>query len=166
MLDVYYVSRKGLISLSQKQKELIQDLENSTRAMGLSASIDNDLRENPEFMQLRTKVTYELPNRISNLDKVIRSARVINDMDYIQNQDFYEVMPGMEVELESEDGEFRIHSILGYEEGDPKKGIVSYLSPIGERLLYKTLGDWVDLPRQGKLIHYEIVNIKRSPYLE
>jgi transcription elongation GreA/GreB family factor len=55
---------------------------------------------------------------------------------------------------------------LGYEEGDPQKGIVSYLSPIGERLLHKILGDGVDLPRQGKLIHYEVINIKRSPYLE
>ena len=166
MSKIYYVTRKGLSSLSQKQKELIQDIEKSTRAMGQSASLDNDLRENPEFMQLRTRVTYELPKRIANLDDVIRSAKVINDMDYIQNQDFHEVMPGMEVELKSDDGEIRIHSILGYEEGDPQKGIVSYLSPVGERLLHKILGDEVDLPRQGKLIHYEVINIKRSPYLE
>lgn len=166
MLNIYYVTRKGLSVLTQKLKELVKDLENSTRAMGHSASLDNDLRENPEFMQLRTKVTYVLPSKITELESVIRLAKLIDDTEHIRNQDFHEVMPGMEVEMESEDGELRIHSILGYEEGDPQKGIVSYLSPVGEKLMHKTVGDEVELPMRGKLTRYEIVNIKRSPHLE
>lgn len=166
MSNIYYVTRKGLSVLAQKQKELVEDLEKSTRAMGHSASLDNDLRENPEFMQLRTKVTYELPNKIAELESVIRLARLIDDADHIQNQDFQEVMPGMEVEMESEDGELRVHSILGYEEGNPQQGIVSYLSPVGEKLMNKIVGDEVELPLRGKLVRYEIVNIKRSPHLE
>ena len=166
MSNIYYVTRKGLSVLAQKQKELVEDLEKSTRAMGHSASLDNDLRENPEFMQLRTKVTYELPNKIAELESVIRLARLIDDAEHIQNQDFQEVMPGMEVEMESEDGELRVHSILGYEEGNPQQGIVSYLSPVGEKLMNKIVGDEVELPLRGKLVRYEIVNIKRSPHLE
>lgn len=166
MSNAYYVTRKGLRLLAQKQKDLIEDLEKSTRAMGHSASLDNDLRENPEFMQLRTKVTYELPSKIAELGNAIRLARLINDSEHIQNQDFHEVLPGVEVEMESEDGELRVHSILGYEEGDPQKGIVSYLSPVGEKLLHKAVGDEVVLPMSGKLIRYEIVTIKRSPHLE
>jgi len=166
MSTAYYVTRKGLVNLANRQKDLVEDLEKSTRAMGHSASLDNDLRENPEFMQLRTKVTYELPNKIAELENVIRFARLINDCEHIQNQDFHEVLPGVEVELESEDGEMRTHSILGYEEGNPDKGIVSYLSPVGERLLHKTVGDEVELPMRGKPIRYEIVSIKLSPHLE
>lgn len=166
MSTAYYVTRKGLVNLANRQKDLVEDLEKSTRAMGHSASLDNDLRENPEFMQLRTKVTYELPNKIAELENVIRFARLINDSEHIQNQDFHEVLPGVEVELESEDGEMRTHSILGYEEGNPDKGIVSYLSPVGERLLHKTVGDEVELPMRGKPIRYEIVSIKLSPHLE
>lgn len=166
MSNIYYVTRKGLRVLAQKQKELVEDLEKSTRAMGHSASLDNDLRENPEFMQLRTKVTYELPSKIAELESVIRLAKLIDDEEHIQNQDFHEVMPGLEVEMESENGERRVHSILGYEEGHPQKGIVSYLSPVGEKLMHKTVGDEVELPMRGKLIRYEIVNIKRSPHLK
>lgn len=166
MSNIYYVTRKGLSVLTQKLKELVKDLEKSTRAMGHSASLDNDLRENPEFMQLRTKVTYELPSKITELESVIRLAKLINDMEHIRNLDLHEVMPGMEVEMKSEDGELRIHSILGYEEGDPLKGIVSYLSPVGEKLMHKTVGDEVELPMSGKLVSYEIVNIKLSPHLE
>lgn len=166
MHNAYYVTRSGLRVLTQKQKELIEDLERSTRAMGHSASLDNDLRENPEFMQLRTKVTYALPSKISELEKVIRTAKLIENTDHIQNQDFHEVMPGLEVEMESEAGELRIHSILGYEEGDPQKGIVSYLSPVGEKLMHKIVGDEVVLPMRGKPIRYEIVKIKRSPHLK
>lgn len=165
MSNTYYVTRRGLSLLTQKQKDLVEDLERSTRAMGHSASLDNDLRENPEFMQLRTKVTYELPNKIAELERVIRLARLINDSEHIQNQDFHQVLPGVEVEMESEDGEIRVHSILGYDEGDPQQGIVSYLSPVGEELLHKAVGDEVVLPLQGKLIRYEIVTIKLSPHL-
>lgn len=166
MSNTYYVTRKGLGLLVKKQKELFEDLEKSTRAMGHSARLDNDLRENPEFMQLRTKITYEIPSKIAELENVMRLSRLIDDSEHIQNKDFHEVLPGLEVELESDDGELRVHSILGYEEGDPQRGIVSYLSPVGEKLLYKEVGDEVVLPMRGKLIRYEIVTIKRSPYLE
>lgn len=166
MSTIYYVTRKGLSALTEKLKELVKDLEISTRAMGHSASLDNDLRENPEFMQLRTKVTYVLPSKITELESVIRRSKLIDNTEHIKNQDFHEVMPGMEVEMESEDGEYRIHSILGYEEGDPQKGIVSYLSPVGEKLMHKSVGDEVELPMGGKLIRYEIINIKLSPYLK
>jgi transcription elongation GreA/GreB family factor len=166
MSNIYYLTRKGISVLAQKQKELVEELEKSTRAMGHSASLDNDLRENPEFMQLRTKVTYELPRKIAKLESVVRLAKLIEDAEHILNQDFHEVMAGTEVEMKSEDGELRVHSILGYEEGDPQKGIVSYLSPVGEKLMHKTVGDEVELPMRGKLVRYEIVNIKRSPHLE
>jgi transcription elongation GreA/GreB family factor len=166
MSSTYYVTRKGLGLLIKKQKDMTEDLENSIRAMGHSASLDNDLRENPEFMQLRTKVTYELPRKMADLDNIIHLARLINESEYIQNRDFHEVLPGMEVELEAEDGEVRIHSILGYEEGDPDKGIVSYLSPVGKKLLHKEVGDEVDLPLKGKLIRYEVLAIRLSPHLE
>lgn len=166
MSNTYYVTRKGLGLLAKKQKDLFEDLEKSTRAMGHSARLDNDLRENPEFMQLRTKVTYEIPSKLAELENVMRLSRLIDDTEHIQNQDFHEVLPGVEVELESDDGELRVHSILGYEEGDPQKGIVSYLSPVGEKLLHKEVGDEVVLPMRGKLIRYEIVTIKLSPHLE
>lgn len=165
MSKSYYVTRKGLRVLAQKQNELVEDIERATRAMGHSASLDNDLRENPEFLQLRTKVTYELPSKIAELECVIRQAKVIDDAEHIQNDDFHEVMPGLEVEMESEDGARRIHSVLGYEEGHPQKGIVSYLSPVGEKLMHKTVGDEVELPLNGKLVRYEIISIKRSPHL-
>lgn len=166
MPNIYYVTRKGLALLAKKQRNLVEDLEKSTRAMGHSASLDNDLRENPEFMQLRTKVTYELPSKIAELENVIRSAQLINESEHIQNNDFHEVLPGVEVEMESENGDLRVHSVLGYEEGDPQKGIVSYLSPVGERLMHKAVGDEVVLPLRGEMIRYEIVKIKRSPHLE
>lgn len=166
MSSTYYVTRKGMAVLAQKQRSLVEELEHATRAMGHSASLDNDLRENPEFMQLRTKVTYELPGKIAELGGVMRLARLINDAEYIRNKDFHEVLPGLEVELESDDGDVRLHSILGYEEGNPQKGIVSYLSPVGEELMHKSVGDDVMLPVQGKRVSYQIVAIRLSPHLE
>ena len=70
------------------------------------------------------------------------------------------------MELESDDGDVRLHSILGYEEGNPQKGIVSYLSPVGEELMHKSVGDDVMLPARGKRVSYQIVAIRLSPHLE
>lgn len=165
MLSKYYISRIGREALLQKKNSLVENLEKSTRAMGHSASLDNDLRENPEFMQLRTKVTYELPKKIAELEKIIIQTELIENSECIRNQEFNEVLPGMEVEMISEDGKFRTHSILGYEEGDPKKGIVSYLSPVGKELLHKNIGDEVELPYRGRSIRYEITAIRISPYV-
>ena len=162
----YYLTRKGISNLAKKQQQLVQEIESSTKAMGKSADLDNDLRENPEFMQLRTKVTYELPRKISDIEAVIKHAIIIDDMEAIKNQEFHEVMPGMMVELESETGDIRTHSILGFEEGDPALEIVSYLSPVGQALLHKSVGDEVTLMLNGEKVNYEILNIYLSPYIK
>lgn len=134
--------------------------------MGHSASIDNDLRENPEFMQLRTKVTYEIPNKLAEVQCVLDSYILIEDTEAIKAKVFDEVLPGMQVELETASGELRVLSILGFGDGDPAKGVVSYLSPVGDALLHKSVGDEVALLFKGDTVDYEVVRISRSPFLD
>lgn len=55
---------------------------------------------------------------------------------------------------------------MGYEEGNPALGIVSYLTPVANAMLHKGIGDEVVLPHNGKAVHYEIITIERSPNLD
>ena len=67
---------------------------------------------------------------------------------------------GATVEIEDVDtGEKKKYTLLGPDESEPSKGIISILSPVGQALLGKYEGDEivVDAPR-GK-INYEIVSI-------
>ena len=66
----YFVSRKGLSSLIKMKETLKNELYRATKEMGESVKRDNDLRENPEYMQLQTKISYELPSKIAELGRV------------------------------------------------------------------------------------------------
>ena len=162
----YFLSRKGLAALHLQQNNLIDDLSETTKAMGRSASLDNDLRENPEFMQLRTKVTYEIPAKLAAIQAVLSTHILIEKTEAVISNIFDEVLPGMEVQVKSQDGNTREFSIMGYDEGNPTQGVISYLSPIGLVLLNKEVGDEVYLPDNGKKVVYEVIQISRSPWLD
>lgn len=161
----FYLSRKGLERLSAQRDQLREDLQRSTKEMGESVKRDNDLRENPEYMQLQTKVSYELPNKIAEISKILDTHLLIEDTDAIKDGHFDEVQVGMQVTLADQEGAERIISILGYEESNPEDGVVSYLTPVAKMLIHKGVGDEVELPVTGKPVVYEIVSICKSPHL-
>lgn len=161
----FYLSRKGLERLSSQRDQLREDLQRSTKEMGESVKRDNDLRENPEYMQLQTKVSYELPNKIAEITKILDSHLLIEDSDAIKDGHFDEVQVGMQVTLVDDEGAERLISILGYEESNPEDGVVSYLTPVAKILMHKGIGDEVELPVAGKPVAYEILTICRSPNL-
>lgn len=162
----FYLSRKGLARLSLSRDQLRDDLQASTKEMGESVKRDNDLRENPEYMQLQTKVSYELPNKISELTRILETHILIEETEAIKGGHFDEVRVGMQVQVEDECGNGREFSILGYEEGNPAAGIISYLTPVASSLIHKGVGDEVELPLNGKNVLYEIISIERSPHLD
>lgn len=166
MSSKFYLSRRGLSNLSKVREQLRKEIQEATKEMGESVKRDNDLRENPEYMQLQSKISYELPNKISTISKILDFYILIEETDAIKNNTFDEVLPGMEVEMKSESGDIRIISILGHDEGNPAFGVVSYLAPVAKTLLHKSVGDDVTLPLNGKPIEYEIVRISKSPFLE
>ncbi|TFZ37796.1 hypothetical protein EWW49_00325 [Pseudomonas syringae] len=161
----FYLSRKGLERLSAQRDQLREDLQRSTKEMGESVKRDNDLRENPEYMQLQTKVSYELPNKIAEITKILDTHLLIEDTEAIKNGLLDEVQVGMQVTLVDEEGAERLISILGYEESNPEEGVVSYLTPVAKILIHKGVGDEVELPVAGKPVSYEITAISRSPSL-
>ncbi|MBV2142609.1 GreA/GreB family elongation factor [Falsochrobactrum sp. TDYN1] len=63
---------------------------------------------------------------------------------------------GMTVELEDEDGETRIWTIVGEDEADPSKGKISHAAPVAIMLFGKPVGDVVKI--NGK--QWEIVSAK------
>jgi transcription elongation factor GreA len=131
--------------------------------MGHSASIDNDLRENPEFMQLRTKVTYQLPSELAQIDRILRAYLLIEQQPQFLNDSLDEVIPGVRITLEPDDGGPVVELIiLGLGDGDPGGGIVSYQAPIAAAVLHHSIGDEVRLPGRGET-SFEIRAIQHAP---
>lgn len=114
-MQIYYLSRKGYQRLLQKRKEIVTSIETKKKQMGESVSVDNDLRENPEFMQLRTEVTYVLPRKLNEVDIVLSSCQIIEDLANLMNSKFDKVQLGAKVVVEYENSIVVPFTILGYE---------------------------------------------------
>lgn len=161
-----YFTQKGFAVTREEIVRLQEEISECNRKIGLTVDLDNDLRENPEFMALRTKAEYELPSKIQELSRLIDDSLIIESLQHLKVEEPDYIDVGHEITLISDNGEQRVVTILGYGDSDPDKQIVSYLTPIGEALLHKEIGEEVTLPWRGKTISYEIDKIRVSPFLK
>ncbi len=159
MKDPYYVTAEGYDQLQQECKRLLALLEETQRQMGREASIDNDLRENPEFMELRRRATYTIPQQLAEIERVLSNC-VIVPRTTLAQIDVSEVRFGTRVVLEG-DGEVLSYEIVGYGESDPRAGRISYLTPLAGTLLGLTVGAAVNLPGSRSTRELTIIAIER-----
>lgn len=141
-MEKYYVTRKGLEKLQDEfamQDKIHDELE---KEMGRSVKRDNDLRENPEYMELRVKAMYGVPAAKRELLLKLQNVVVIEDTDEYKNWDGQTVIRKCVVVIDY-NGDVDEYKILGENEGDVMNGILSCKSPIVLSLLGKKPGDVV-----------------------
>ncbi|WP_312382401.1 GreA/GreB family elongation factor [Atlantibacter subterraneus] len=161
-----YLTRAGLLRVQQELKALQDEIRECNRKIGHTVSLDNDLRENPEFMALRTKAEYELPARITALSNILNNHALVETTEHILSNECEFIGVGNAVTLEDDDGNARLIHILGFGESNPEHSIVSFDTPLAKALLDREIGDEISLPYQGKSVNYKVVNITRTPYLK
>lgn len=137
-----YLTKKGREKIYQEYLNIDDEIKKTNREMGESAKLDNDLRENPEFMALRVKAMYELPQKKEELFKVFSQAEVIEEMPEYINFDGSTVIMGTKVVLDF-DGDEEVYTIHGTNEGNIEDGIISENSPIARAIIGKKVGDIV-----------------------
>ncbi len=74
--------------------------------------------------------------RIRELERILASAQLIDEparVDYVRM--------GCRVKVRLDDGEVEAYHIVGPQEADPRRGLVSNESPIGRALIGKRVGD-------------------------
>lgn len=142
MKNKYYVTREGYEKLYDDinmQDKLHDEVE---KKMGESVKRDNDLRENPEYMLLRVQAMYGVPNEKKELLLKYYNAVIIEEMDEYINWDGVTVIRKCDVELEI-DGVTEKYTILGENEGDLNKGILSCAAPLVKSILGKKVGQTI-----------------------
>ena len=116
---------------------------------------EGDLRENAGYDAARERQGMA-EARIKYIESRMALYQVV-DLDTLRGD---KVIFGSTVEVEDVDsGESRSFTILGPDEADPAKGSISFLSPVGQALLSREVGDevTVDIPR-GR-VTYEVIGI-------
>ena len=115
-----------------------------------------DLKENAEYHAAKDKQGL-MEARISELSDIIARAHVINPSSLPHER----VSFGSRVELIDVDDDSEVcYTIVGSQESNPEKGLISINSPMGKALLGKEEGDEVEinLPSGKKVFEVEAVS--------
>jgi len=111
-----------------------------------------DLRENAEYHDAREEQAF-VEGRIIEIQNIIKESQVV-EMD----KDSKIVSLGSAVRVRVEGKEYE-YSIVGTNEADPLKGLISCESPLGQALLSKVVGDKVSVELPRGLVEYEIIGL-------
>lgn len=149
------ITRQGYEAL---QKELVQ-LKSVERPQNIKAIEEarahGDLSENAEFHAAKERQSF-IEGRINELENKLASANVIDPDNTPKDKAVF----ACRVLLESIDtGEEVTYQLVGPDESDIDKGLISITSPLGKAILGKKPGDQVNLQAPGGKRTYELVEI-------
>lgn len=118
-----------------------------------SAKEHGDLRENAEYHEAREEQGF-VNGRIQEIENILKTSDVVE-----KNQDL------KKVQIESKivvlvDGQKINYQIVGSNEADPSKGLISCESPLGLALLDKSLNETIQVELPRGLVDYKIIEIK------
>lgn len=119
------------------------------------AASNGDRSENGDYIYGKRRLR-EIDRRIRFLTKRLDAAEVIDPAA----QSSERVLFGATVTVADEDGKKRVYSIVGIDESDPKRGRVSWISPIARALLNAAEGDAVTLHTPKGEEELEILKIE------
>ncbi len=154
----FLVSWESLERRKNEYAELMQKaIPANSREIALARSF-GDLRENHEYKAAK-EMQKMLMRRKSELEAQLVRAR---GSDFANPRtDVASV--GTIVAVTDLDHQHAEHfTILGAWDSDPEKGIISYLTPVGQSLLNRKPGDEVEVPTEGGKKRYRINAI--TPY--
>jgi transcription elongation factor GreA len=153
---------KGLLvtvaAFEEKQKQLAKIMEEeipaNAKEIAFALSL-GDLRENAEFKAAKEKQTI-LNSTVARLKDDIDRAQLFDPSTIITSR----VSFGTKVLLHNETKEIdEEYTILGPWESNPDKKVISYLSPFGNAILNKRVGEKIQFKIADGQINYEVKGI-------
>ena len=121
------------------------------------ARAHGDLKENAEYHAAREQQSF-VEGRIRAIESKLSNAELIDVTKINANG---KVVFGATVTLLREEAKEEItYQIVGEDESDVSKGLLSYASPIACAIIGKNEGELVEVETPGGKRHYEIVAVK------
>lgn len=150
------VSWSSLERRKNEYTELVQKkIPANSKEIAIARSY-GDLRENHEYKAAK-EMQKVLMRRKSELEQQLVRAR---GMDF-GNAKIDQVNLGTKVNVtELTNNHHETFTILGAWDGDPEKGLISYLTPVGQALLNRKAGEEVDLDFDGQKRRFRIDSIE------
>ena len=138
-----YMSPAGFARLKEELRCLVEtERPEVVRTVAWAAS-NGDRSENGDYIYGKKRLR-EIDRRVRFLIKRLENAEVVDSSGRDTDQIFF----GARVKVQGREG-VREVTILGLDEVDPVRGIVSWVSPIAKALLKAREGDTVTLHTPG-----------------
>jgi transcription elongation factor GreA len=149
-----YLTQEGLDKLTEeleqlksiKRPEIVKKIE-IARGFG-------DLSENAAYHDAREEQSF-LEGRILELQDLIKKAIVVDT--HKSHKGVIAIGSKVKILLNGDSNEFEI---VGATESDPLKGLISYISPLGESLMNKKIGDEFEVNAPKGVLKCKILEIK------
>ena len=149
-----YISPAGYARLKAELRELVEVERPEVVKTVTWAASNGDRSENGDYLYGKKRLR-EIDRRVRFLIKRLESAEVVQSSGRDTDQVFF----GARVRVRSSSGE-RTISILGVDEVDPPRGIVSWNSPIAKALIKARAGERVTVRTPGGEEHLEILEVR------
>jgi transcription elongation factor GreA len=148
---------RGAEALRTELKKLkSEDRPNIIKAIA-EARGHGDLSENAEYHAAREQQGF-IEGRIGEIESRLANAEII---DVTRLAAGGKVVFGSTVELADEDsGAKVVYQLVGDDEADIRRGLISVSSPIARALIGKSEGDVAEVTAPGGTRSYEIISIR------
>jgi transcription elongation factor GreB len=148
-----YISPAGFSRLKAELRELVEVGRPGVVKTVAWAASNGDRSENGDYIYGKRRLR-EIDRRVRFLIKRLENAEVVQSSGRDTDQVFF----GAHVKVKSKN-EIREITILGLDEVDPARGIVSWISPIAKALIKAREGDSVTLRTPGGEERLEILEV-------
>ncbi|MDH3997362.1 MAG: transcription elongation factor GreB [Desulfuromonadales bacterium] len=142
-------------------KELLYVKRPDTVRRVSDAAAEGDRSENAEYIYGKRHLR-KMDSRIHFLTKRIESAEIVDPVAQGKSA-AGRIVFGATVVVEDEEGEEKTYCIVGIDEYNGAKGLVSWKSPIGEALMRKEVGDVATVKTPSGIREVEIISIEYKP---
>lgn len=146
---------------AEKLRAELKELKSVARPRVIQAIAEarahGDLKENAEYHAARDQQSF-IEGRIEEINSKLGNAQII-DISTIEPSG--RVIFGATVDLVDEDSGTEVtYKIVGEDEADIKKGMISITSPIARALIGKEAEDIAEVQAPGGVKTYEIVKVQ------
>ncbi len=151
------ISTEGHKKLNEEMDRLIR-IERPAVIKEIEVALGHgDLSENAEYTYAKEKQAL-IETRIRDLQERLAASEIIDLSDRVVSE---KVVFGAKVTIEDLDTEERkVYQLLGQDEADISKGLLSVDSPVGRALIGKEAGDVVEIKTPNGIRECEIIAIE------
>jgi len=161
-MTTYWVSRRGYKALVERRSHLLEEIRETQKQLGDAVRRDNDLRENPEYLELSMRLDTVLRKQLSEATATIAASRIFEDVPAFGTDPLERVSLGTRVTIEDECAKQQTYAVVGFGEPDGQAGDISYLSPLARALMGKQVGEEVTVNLPGGQRRLRIASIERD----